>query len=166
MIVPKKLNKEYLHQLFDYKDGELYWKIKRSNKTNVGDKAGSLGKSSSGIYYKVMIDYKSYNLHQIIFLYFFDYIPSYVDHIDKNTLNNKIENLREATCSQNMWNVGKIITNKSGYKNIHFEHNKWVVRFRVNGEKKYFGRYEDIKLANFVAIEARNLYHKNYARHE
>ena len=42
-----------------------------------------------------------------------------IDHIDGNILNNKIENLRKATRSDNMSNRKTMINNKLGVKNIH-----------------------------------------------
>jgi len=35
----------------------------------------------------------------------------------------------------------------------------------VNGQRKYFGYFDDIELANLVAQEARNKFHKEFANH-
>ena len=35
------ITKDYLHQLFEYKDGHLYWKLNIANNVKAGDNAGS-----------------------------------------------------------------------------------------------------------------------------
>jgi hypothetical protein len=41
-----------------------------------------------------------------------------------------------------------------------------MVCVRVNKKEKYFGIYDDIELAELVATEVRNKYHKEFARHQ
>jgi hypothetical protein len=57
--------------------------------------------------------------------------------------------------------------NKSGYKNVQWNKNskKWHVRLIVNGKDKNFGYFDDVELAGLVAEEARNITHKEFARH-
>lgn len=50
------LTKEYLHEIFDYRDGNLYWKIKKAYKIKIGQKAGSL--QSDKQYFQVSINKK------------------------------------------------------------------------------------------------------------
>jgi hypothetical protein len=98
---------------------------------------------------------------------FYGYLPKYIDHIDGNPSNNKIENLREVTNSQNCKNSKISITNKSGVKNVHWnkENKKWRVQLTINGKTKCFGSYDNLDTAELVAQEARNKYHGEYARH-
>ena len=109
-------NQEYLHTLFDYKDGNLISKIDRARgKIKKGDIVGSV--TTSG-YKRVTIDYKEYPLHRIVFFMHYGYVPEIIDHINGNPLDNKIENLRDATLQTNQYNRKKGINNKSGCKNV------------------------------------------------
>jgi hypothetical protein len=84
-------------------------------------------------------------LHHAIFLFHHGYIPTRIDHVDGNTSNNKIENLRAATQSQNMGNSKMKSTNTSGYKGVSFrkDTNKWNASIMVNGKHISLGSYEN-----------------------
>jgi molybdenum cofactor biosynthesis enzyme MoaA len=155
------LTKEYLHSLFDYKDGNLYWKINRYG----ASRKKPAGSVNSRKYHVVYIDYKQYSMHRIIFLMHHGYLPKIIDHIDGNPENNKIENLREANVFQNCQNSKINKRNTSGSKNVTFckTINKW--RVSVNGKRMSFGNYDDIELADLVAQEVRDKYHKEFVKH-
>jgi hypothetical protein len=157
------LTQEYLHTLFHYKDGELYWKISLSNRVKIGDKAGFL--NSNG-YYNICIKNKNYTNHRLIYAMHNGCMPKIIDHIDGTRINNKIENLREATVSQNCQNGKLRKNNKSGVKNVHWykRDKKWCVDLTVNGKLKNFGKFENLELAELVANEARKLYYGDYSR--
>lgn len=156
---------EMVQSLFDYKEGYLYWKVSTTNSIKVGDVAGKSVNDSG--YNIVGIAGKTYRLHRIIFLYHNGYLPKIVDHIDGNRSNNKIENLRSANDFQNSRNARLSKRNTSGIKGVCWARhvNKWLVQVRQGGSKKYLGLYDDLELAELVAIEARNLFHKEYANH-
>jgi len=158
------MNQETVKKLFTYKDGNLYWAMKPSYKINIGDLAGSL--RSTG-YVAVMIDGKYYKNHRLIFLWNYGFLPKYIDHINGNPADNRIENLRAASLSQNQFNRKKSPTSTSGCKNVFFnkKDKKWVVKIRVNGTRKHLGTFSNLELADLVATEARDLYHKEFANH-
>jgi hypothetical protein len=153
-----------LHQLFKYKDGLLFRKIKISSKAKAGMEAGIFDKDG---YKTVQICYKNYRVHRLIFMMFYGYMPKCVDHINNNKSDNRIENLREATLNQNQHNRKKSISNTTGFKNVYFAKNtnNWYVQLRINNKKISFYGLESIELADLVAQEARIKYHKAFARH-
>jgi hypothetical protein len=153
-----------LHELFYYSDGLLYRRVSSRGKAKAGDVVGTIG---GGGYLRVNVDGKLYNVHRLIYLMFHGELPNLIDHIDGNQLNNRIENLRAATKSQNAYNTRMFVSNTSGAKGVHWDKRsgKWMVRVRHNNERMYFGLFEDLELAELVAIEARNKYHGNFANH-
>jgi hypothetical protein len=158
---------EQLKKLFEYKDdGTFVRKIATSNRVKVGDSVG--WKTSGGRYLGLCVNGKNELMHRMVFLYHHGYLPECIDHIDGNGINNRIENLRASTQSQNLMNASGKLNTKSGKKNVYWNShvNKWCVHVKFNGRAKYFGAYEDIELADLVAIEVRNKYHKEFANHK
>ena len=62
--------------------------------------------------------------------------PRDVDHINRNTLDNRKENLRFATKAQNRWNQGMFKNNTTGYKGVsRYRENQYRATFRWNGHQ-------------------------------
>ena len=64
---------------------------------------------------------KSYLLHRLLAIHFVANKDSkkYVDHIDRNRLNNSLTNLRWVTSQENNLNKGMYKNNTTGYRGIH-----------------------------------------------
>lgn len=149
---------ELLKKTFYYEDGHLY-------RVKTGKRAGCVRKDG---YVQIRFKYKFYLAHRLIYSFHFKDVPNVIDHVDGNPSNNKIENLRPATMTQNGYNAKKWNNNTSGTKGVSFirKRNKWRVRLIVNGIEMNFGCFEDLELAQLVAIEAREKYHGIYARYD
>lgn len=142
-----ELTQQLMKELFDYHDGNLYWKIRKSPTAKIGDIAGAVSKQR--MYRKIRINYKQYLAHRLIFLYHHGYLPKSLDHIDGNKLNNDISNLREATTIQNQMNskkrkswCGKLPS--SIYKGVSWNKRdkKWCSRITINGKRKHIGYFD------------------------
>lgn len=142
---------------FDYAGGFIYWKKN-------GRPAGS--KNSRG-YMTIRVDGKTYQVHRIVWALHNESVPEFIDHINGNKADNRIENLRAATLSENNRNAQLKVTNTSGVKGVHFDKQsgKWKVQLYVDGKQKSFGFYADLKEAEAVAIAKRNEHYKEFARH-
>jgi hypothetical protein len=104
--------------IFEYLDGELYWKTDRGVNRLAGIQV--LGKVNHRGYRYVQISGKKVPLHRVIWEMHFGTAPPglTVDHIDRCRSNNRIENLRLATSTQQNANTGKY--------NSHGKHrSKW-----------------------------------------
>lgn len=156
--------KDYLNNIFYYENGNLYWKVKKGANALEGKKAGSY--SNTG-YFNVVVNNVKYRLHRVIFMWHYGFLPKEVDHINGDKLDNRIENLRAATKSQNLRNMKIKKTNTSGYKNVSWRKdiNKWEVHLMAFGKNKFIGYFKDLELAGLVAQMAREKYHGEFARH-
>ena len=146
-----------LQAIFENKDGVLYWR-------NSGKVAGTPHHTG---YTQVRTEGGSHNAHRLIFMLHYGWVPEVIDHIDGDRANNKIQNLRPATWSQNLQNMKLRPTNKSGVKNVCWsaKRRKWLVQLSINGRQTNLGRFDDLEFADLVATEARNKYHGAFARH-
>lgn len=102
------------------------------------DKEAGWIKPDTG-YRCVSIDRKQYKTHRLIFLMFHGYLPSLVDHIDRDKLNNKIENLREATKQENAVNSERW---EKGGVSFRGDRGKWRAYVRKNNKQTYLGYYD------------------------
>ena len=139
-----KLTQQYLKEIFDYKNGNLYWKKLTSKFSNgkINDKAGYIHHTG---YQIIGINNKYYSVHRLIFLYYYGYLPKEIDHIDGNRGNNHIGNLREVTRSQNLMNSKSHKNSSSQYKGVtwHKRDKKWQVTIRINGKNKYLESFDN-----------------------
>ena len=82
---------------------------------------------------------KSHKIHRLIAIH---YIPNpenkpEVDHINRDRSDNRIENLRWSTGSENMQNQGIRKNNKCGIKNISYDkkNDRWMFNKKINGKR-------------------------------
>lgn len=157
------ITQAYLKKIFDYKDGNLIRKVKTSNRVNVGDVVGS---NNGNGYLRMAVLGKYFYVHRIIFMWNFGYFPNEIDHIDGNRTNNKIENLREATHSENGKNLTLRKSNKVGINGVRFDadRNKWYSSICVNKKKKHLGRFVNLEDAISARKKAENEFFGEWSR--
>lgn len=136
-----------------YKDGVLFWK--KNNKP-----AGT--KTKLG-YIKIQINKIPYSAHRLVWVFFNNTIPldKQIDHIDRNKSNNKIENLRLVDAIGNALNRPCKISN-TGIKGVSLDRKYYKVSFTINNKSIHFGNFNDLELAELVAMEVINKYHLPY----
>ena len=131
-----------LSDTFYYNSGKLYWKTGKKQ----GKEAGTLRKNG---YVVVYWNGKDYYVHRIIFELFYNYSPKQVDHVDGVTYNNDIDNLREASKSQNAMNAKCPSHNTSGIKGISWnkERQRWIAKIVKDKKVVFKKRYTDFEQA-------------------
>ena len=82
----------------------------------------------------------------------------YVNHKDNNKLNNKIENLRWVTQTENNMNANLKNNNSSGVKGVDFckNINKWRARIRKDGIEFHLGHFNSIEEAAEARLNMAN----------
>ncbi len=161
-----EITQQFLHELFEYRDGHLFWKVDRRNNKIKGTQASRLKKSNG--YQEVTINKKKQYAHRIIFMMFNGYWPEQIDHIDGNRSNNLISNLREATNAQNNRNTKLRVNNTTGFKGIYFhkQNKNFVARITVDYKEIHLGCYKTAEEASQAYKKAALELHGSFARLE
>lgn len=162
------LSHEYLLSILGYnpETGVFRWKYassKRKDSPNVGDIAGTtIGHKG---YPNIVIGQNVYKAHRLAWFYQYGKWPDdnkEIGHIDGNTLNNKIGNLRLASGMQNSRNRKMHTNNTPGHTGVywHKRQQKWVAAIG-NGKRKngralcgclgYFNTFEEAVVARKAA---------------
>lgn len=92
----------------------------------------------------------------------------HVDHIDGNGLNNRRENLRECTRTQNLGNSKRAVNNRTGFKGVmhHERHGRYYARICVNGKQTYLGNFGTADEAHEAYCMAATVHFGAFARFE
>ena len=155
---------EEVAEKLDYnpETGDLTWKEGYNHRYS-GQKAGCIHDVGQG-YLKVKHKNKRYRAHKLAWIIYYGEIPTmYIDHIDGNPTNNKIDNLRLATNSLNQRNQKMNKNNKSGFVGVYLNGN----RFYVTCAKKRIGsfdNYEDAVAARVMAEKEMGGFTKRHGR--
>jgi len=165
-----ELTQDEVLKMFDYQeDGHL---VRRLSTSGNGNYAGRvIGTKPDGTrskrYSQTKLRGQNVSVHKVIYLYHHGIMPEQVDHINGNSSDNRIENLRIANAAQNAQNRSLFSNNKSGCKGViwHKAIKKWQSYVSFNKQMKHLGYFVDKELAELVAVEARNLYHGDFAKH-
>lgn len=105
------------------------------------------------------IDGKNQTMHSIICNY------SNTDHKNRNRLDNRKENLRQATTQQQAQNRSVQSNNTSGVTGVYYrkERNAWFAQITINGKTKTIKYSHDKNEAIKARLEAEAKYFKEFA---
>jgi hypothetical protein len=132
------LTQERLHALFEYDaaSGNLIWRLRprsdfTSNRSFNGVNSRRAGKVAGNIdcldgYRKIGIDGRLYRAHRLVWMHVYGTWPEgEVDHINQVKSDNRLENLRVATRTENARNAPVRRDNTSGHPGIRQRSNSW-----------------------------------------
>lgn len=144
----------------------LVWATHKGGNACLGKPAGGLAGPDG--YYKVHLGVRYVMAHRVVWELHNGPIPAglEVDHRDLNKQNNRIENLRLATRSDNRCNTAPYASNKEGVKGLHYsEKNKcWVGRVEYKGKRYERARVNREEVVKWIA-ETRERLHGEFHRH-
>jgi hypothetical protein len=109
----------------------------------------------------------AYSIGRLIWklVYGFDSLME-IDHKDGNPLNNLLDNLREATRSQNNANAKLRKDNTSGYKGVYkVKEGQYYAFVGYAKTHQRIGTYDTPKKAHAAYCEAADRLHKEFARY-
>jgi hypothetical protein len=142
---------EDLRKVLEYNpiSGIFVWIKKISKKIVLGSRAGTI--SDAG-YRIISIEGKKYREHRLAYLYMTGHWPERdIDHKDRNRANNKWNNLRNASRSQN--GINSMRSNESIYgRGVYLKDGRFVSHCRVDGEYHHIGSFDTAEAAK-VAYE-------------
>lgn len=150
---------------YDNFTGIFKWiKKPHGHLANIGDVAGSISKRDG--YQRITFAGKSYLSHRLAWYFVYNEWPSKnLDHIDNDRLNNRVENLRLATYSQNASNRSKKKNNKVGLKGVYQRPSgKFLARIEKDNKRYRLGTFDDPFIAYAAYCEAANKLHGEFAR--
>lgn len=165
MITQAQLH-EWLH--YNSETGQFTWLKRPSNRVHIGDVAGTVNKALGGRRI-ISIDRQFYYAARLAWFYCHgEWPPKGIDHADLDCANDRLANLRPATQSQNMANVGRPRHNSSGLKGVSFDkaRNKWKAQIKAGKKHFTLGRFSTPEEAHAAYAVAASRLHGEFARVE
>ena len=156
MLTQKKL-KEFLK--YNRETGMFTWLMSRGA-VKFGAIAGH--KRSDG-YIHIRINGKLYLAHRLAWLFSHGCCPKEIDHINHETGDNRIINLRKTDHHGNSKNQSLFKNNTSGVCGVSWDtnSNKWKSQININGKRKHLG----LSIDKFEAICSRLSANNKYGFH-
>lgn len=163
--------KEYFN--YDSTAGKLVWLTRplsqfstpRSHKAWNSQFSGAIAGCYNHKYATVSINNRAYPVHRIVWEMHYGQIPEgmLVDHINCNGVDNRLDNLRLATISQNAMN--RRVAGRTGAKGVHITLcGKYRAELRVDGKRVFQATFSTLEEASNARSEAANKYHGEFAR--
>lgn len=154
-----------LRELFSYDPlTGILTRLTSVPKAQIGSAAGTVN-AHGGLICRV--DYRIFHVHRIVWaLHYGEEPPPIIDHINGNRSDNRIQNLRAATASQNSRNRKIDRRNRVGLKGAHWSSSerKWRSSIRAGGKPIHLGWFRTPEAAHEAYCAAAREHHGEFAR--
>ncbi len=145
---------------YNSETGVFRWKVGKG-RVGANDEAGYTLNHHSGKNYK-MIQYNGqvFYAHRVAFEMHYGFEPYEVDHVNGNSMDNRICNLREVKKGENQRNTKARVDSKTGISGV----TKFRGKYKVMVGGRYFGLFSDFFEAccKRKSVQIKNGYHVNH----
>ena len=126
-----------------------------------GYKAGTvMGCVAHRGYHKMCVDKRKYYTHRLAWLYVHGEMPNVIDHINGDTSDNRIANLRNVSQAENLQNITRPSRNsRSGVLGVYKKRKKWTSALSLNNRTVRLGYFETKEAAYAAYVEAKRRLH-------
>lgn len=161
--IPMDVVEEFI--VYVPKTGDLLWRKQRGGRGKAGAIAGYVDKEG---YRRIRLGQSLYKAHRIVWAIHYGECPRdmEIDHINCDTWDNRIENLRLCSRSENARNRRITKANKSGLKGVSWSSSSktWVAQICFNRSSLHIGYFASkVEAHRAYCVEAKRL-HSAFAR--
>ena len=162
-LIGRLISHERLRALLSYdpSTGDFTWLVNRRGPVKAGDIAGS--RQNMG-YHSIKLDGIPYLAHRLAWFFIRGAWPeSDIDHVNGIRTDNRIENLRMITRSENLQNQrGPKSNNTSGFLGVSWDKHgrKWVAQITILGKQTYIGSFPTPSLAHEAYLSVKRQSHQ------
>lgn len=150
-----------------HKDGVVFWSApSKHHKYLYGKVAGNKSANPAGkAYWVIQVDGRKFRRSWIVFCLTHGHWPSdQIDHIDGDSLNDRPENLREATPTQNAWNHKRRAKRSPLPMGVRAAASgRFVARIAVNKQLITIGTFNSSTQASSAYLTARRVHFGDFA---
>jgi hypothetical protein len=175
--IDKQIDVSILYNLlaYDADTGIFTWKTRcidpsksenHQKRWNIRFAGKQAGWNNRG-YISITLFNKTHRAHRIAWAMHYGVWPTQlIDHINGDSSDNRIVNLRQTTQSENMRNRRKSTKNTSGYVGVYKRGAKWWARISVDSKYISLGMYDTVEQAAQARKQAEidHGYHENHGR--
>lgn len=155
------LTQARLKELFAYNPETGDFVVAKNRKGSAKKVGAILGSKTKAGYLEADIDGKRYLLHRLAYLYMTGEFPkNYIDHCNRNKMDNRWENLREATQQENMQNDIKPRSHGSlQCRGVYKYGERFRAKIVCNKKQIHLGTFETLKEASNAYLLAKSKFH-------
>ena len=181
MPAPREIDIDKMRKLFSYsmETGRLLWKersvdmcssqhaMKSFNMKKANTEAGSVRVNGSGKRYLVVkVDGDVHLVHRICYAITTGEQPEYIDHINGDGTDNRWENIRCVSVTDNNRNMRLFATNTSGFSGVYAIGDRWQSIIWVNCTQINLGVFDTKQEAVAARKAAEKVcgYHANHGK--
>lgn len=144
---------------FDTNTGIFTWRSNRGNYRCAGWQAGNIQLDNG--YSRIVLDRRRYYAHRLAWFYVHGVWPEFIDHINGVRLDNRIDNLRNASRDINAQNLRAVREHsKTHLLGVHPRRDKFLAQINVGNERYYLGQFDTPEEGHEAYISAKRKLHE------